>query len=221
MELIEAIKTRHSVRKYTDKAIEQEKRAELTSFVEDCNKKSGLSIQICFDEPTAFKGFMASYGMFSGVEHYIAVVGKKAAGFDEKAGYWGEHIVLKAAQLGLDTCWVAATYRKSNCPAKIAEDEKLYCVITLGYGVDHGSPHKSKSFDAVARVDGACPEWFKNGVEAALLAPTAINQQKFMFTLSGNTVYAKANVGPHARLDLGIVKYHFEIGAGDAGWRWG
>lgn len=28
------------------------------------------------------------------------------------------------------------------------------------------------------------PEWFENGVEMALLAPTAMNQQKFMIELN-------------------------------------
>ena len=59
------------------------------------------------------------------------------------------------------------------------------------------------------------PDWFKAGIEAALLAPTAVNQQKFTFTLDGDTpsVGVSAN-GPFVRLDLGIVKYHFELGSG-------
>ena len=58
-------------------------------------------------------------------------------------------------------------------------------------------------------------------MEAALLAPTAINQQKFHFTLDGDTVRAKAGLGPCAKIDLGIVKCHFEIGAQDGDWKWG
>ena len=66
------------------------------------------------------------------------------------------------------------------------------------------------------------PDWFRAGVEAAMTAPTAINQQKFMLTLmrDGATVKAAAGLGPYAKMDLGIVKYHFEIGAGDHPFRW-
>jgi len=57
-------------------------------------------------------------------------------------------------------------------------------------------------------------------VEAALLAPTAVNQQKFRFTLSDRTVKAEATGGFSSRVDLGIVKYHFERGAGTEHFRW-
>ena len=64
------------------------------------------------------------------------------------------------------------------------------------------------------------PEWFRRGVQAALLAPTAMNQQKFTFTLQGDTVSAKAGTGFYSKVDLGIAKYHFEIGAGTENFRW-
>lgn len=64
------------------------------------------------------------------------------------------------------------------------------------------------------------PEWFKKGMEAAILAPTATNQQKFLITLDGNALKAKALMGFYSKLDLGIVKYHFEIGAGKKDLKW-
>lgn len=65
------------------------------------------------------------------------------------------------------------------------------------------------------------PDWFRKGVEAALLAPMAMNQQKFFLTLAGERVLAKAGTGFCTKMDLGIVKYHFEIGAGEGAFRWG
>ena len=50
-----------------------------------------------------------------------------------------------------------------------------------------------------------------------MLAPTAVNQQKFLFTLNGDEVTAKATGGVYSRIDLGIVKYHFEVGSGREG----
>ncbi len=50
-------------------------------------------------------------------------------------------------------------------------------------------------------------------MKAAMLAPTAINQQKFYFELlPDNCVRAICKSGPYAKMDLGIVKYHFEKG---------
>lgn len=77
-----------------------------------------------------------------------------------------------------------------------------------------------KAFHEVAQADGEIPKWYRDGVEAALLAPTAMNQQKFFFSLKGNQVSVKAGMGFYTKVDLGIVKYHFEQGAGKCGWRW-
>lgn len=50
----------------------------------------------------------------------------------------------------------------------------------------------------------------------ALLAPTGVNKQGFMFELLyGNEVKLK-NRSLCKDIDKGIIKYHFEIGAGDA-----
>ena len=218
MELMEAIQSRHSVRQYTDKPIPPETLAALAAEVSRCNEAGGLHIQLVHDEPEAFRGVLAHYGKFRGVRNYLALVGPKGA--DEKLGYYGEHLALEAVRLGLDTCWVALTFRKGKCPVAVAPGEKLVCVVALGYGETHGVPHKSKSLSEVCRAEGDLPEWFRSGVEAALLAPTATNQQKFLLTLSGDRVKAESTGGFYARVDLGIVKYHFEVGAGQDHFTW-
>lgn len=68
---------RHSVRSYTGKPIEGEKRAALQSYIKQCNQESGLHFQLVLDESNAFDSFLAHYGKFSGVRTYIALVGKK------------------------------------------------------------------------------------------------------------------------------------------------
>lgn len=219
MEMNEIMKERHSVRQYTDKPIESEKRSELDALVSELNRKNELHIQICYDEPKCFDSFMAHYGKFSGVNNYIALIGKKSPKLDETLGYCGEQIVLKAQELGLNTCWVAMTHGKSK--AVIGKDEKLVCLISLGYGKTQGAAHKNKPIAEVSSCSGSSPEWFRNGVEAALLAPTAMNQQKFSFELShDNTVSAVCGSGFYTKLDLGIAKYHFELGAGKENFSW-
>lgn len=215
MDITEAMQLRHSVRAYTDKKIEGDVLAELKAEVEACNKESGLNIQLITDEPNAFTGMMAHYGNFSGVQNYIALVGEKSADLQETAGYYGEKIVLKAQMLGLNTCWVALTFSKRKSKYKVGKGEKLVCVIAVGYGENHGKPHKNRFLDSVCTFYGDMPDWFMNGMQASLLAPTATNQQKFCFNLlDGNKVKAEATGGFYSKVDLGIVKYHFELGAG-------
>ena len=213
MDLLEAMEKRHSVRSYEDKRIVGDVKEKLLQFIDSCNKESGLHMQLVLDEPQAFSGFMAHYGKLYGVKNYIALIGKKDSSLDEACGYYGEKVVLYAQALGLNTCWVALTYSKKKSVFTINEGEELCCVIAIGYGKNQGVPHKSKSIEKVTKVNGPMPDWFRKGVEAALLAPTAINQQKFQFTLNENKVSAKAGIGFCSRIDLGIVKYHFELGA--------
>lgn len=220
MGIFEVMENRHSVRRYTDKKIDENLKKELLKVIEECNNESGLNIQLCTEEPKAFDSFMAHYGKFNNVKNYIAIVGNKSEDFQEKCGYYGEKVVLKAAELGLNTCWVALTFSKGNTVCKIKKGEKLCCVIALGYGETQGVAHKSKSIEELSKVDGTMPEWFKKGMEAACLAPTAMNQQKFLITLEGNEVKAKALTAFYSKLDLGIVKYHFELGAGKENFKW-
>ena len=138
---------------------------------------------------------------------------------DEKCGYYGEKLVLKAQELGLNTCWVALT--RGASAAKVSGNETEVIIISLGYGKTQGAERKSKRPADVSNITDGSPEWFGKGIEAALLAPTAINQQKFRFTLSGNRVSAQTGkLGPCLKIDLGIVKCHFELGAGRENFEW-
>lgn len=214
MDLIQAMNERHSVRRYINKPLEPETAAALEKFIEECNAESGLHIQLVKNEPKAFDGAMAHYGNFSGVTNYIAVIGKKGAGFEEKCGYYGEKIVLYAQTLGLNTCWVALTFKKVPSAYKVNSGEKLEIVISVGYGESQGKERKTRTADEISNITAASPDWFRKGVEAALLAPTATNQQKFTLTLEGDKVKAKAGFSYYTKVDLGIVKYHFELGSG-------
>lgn len=213
MEILEVMKQRHSVRQYTGRKIEEDTRLVLQELVKECNTESGLNIQILFDEPKCFDSMMAHYGRFSGVTDYVALVGNKTETLEEKTGYYGEKIVLKAQELGLNTCWVAMTHGKSA--AVVGKGEKQTCLIALGYGENQGVSHKSKKLDEVCNYKDSAPAWFKEGMEAVLLAPTAVNQQKFYFTLNDDTVSACVKgAGFYSKVDLGIAKYHFEAVTG-------
>ena len=227
MTLQEAITARHSVRKYIDKEIPADIVTVLQDKIAEYNKVGNLNIQLVLNETRAFTG-MLSYGKFSGVKNYFVMVGKKGDGLDERIGYYGEQLVLLSQALGLNTCWVGLSYRKVPEAYNVGKDEKFVCMIALGYGETQGVSHKIKTIEQVSNASDITPTWFKRGVEAALLAPTAVNQQKFSFEYVGTNGSGKHHVAAsrkfsmigYTEIDLGIAKCHFEIGAGKENFEW-
>lgn len=215
MDILQAIQERHSVRAYTEKKIEEEKRQKLDALIKECNEESGLSIQICYDDPDGFDSKMAHYGSFRNVNNYIILAGDPSDTLQEACGYYGEKIVLEAQAMGLNTCWVALTFNKKNVKKLVPNGKKMVMVIAIGYGETKGVSHKSRALESFMVTKGEMPDWFREGAEAALLAPTAINQQKFKMGIrDGEPVIRIAGKGPYTKIDLGIVKYHFEAASG-------
>ncbi len=219
----EAIINRHAVREYYDRKIDPEALEGLQREIARCNEESGLRIRLVTEEPRAFDSFMAHYGKFSNVRNYIVLAGKKSEDLQEKAGYYGERIAIRAQMLGLNTCWVALTFSRRRVKKffRPAAGEKIVCVLALGYGTSQGLSHRCKTHSELCSVQGDMPAWFKEGMTCAMLAPTAMNQQKFRLTLTGpDSVRAEATGGFYSKVDLGIVKYHFEVGAGRENFEW-
>ncbi len=214
MTILEAIDVRHSVRAYQDKPISREDRQQLDRFVEKCNQESGLHIFIRYDDPDGFDSRLAHYGSFRNVRNYIVLSGKKTADFDFLCGYYGEKIVLFAQQQGLNTCWAALTFNRKMVRELIPAGEALCMVIALGYGETQGAARKSKSARDVTEAATDQP-WFARGIDAALKAPTAVNQQKFLFSMKDGSPFIRVKgLGAYTGVDLGIVAYHFEAATG-------
>ena len=238
MTLHEAIEARHSVRAYKDQPLSEDVVKVLEDEIAIINNEGSLHIQLILDEPKAFQGTLAKYGKFRNANNYLVMAGRRADDLDERVGYYGEHLVLLAQALGLNTCWVGLSYSKVPGTYVLGEDEKIVCYIAIGYGETQGVGHKIKTVEQVSRsaistldstkdASAATPSWFRRGVEAALLAPTAVNQQKFSFEYLGmedgrHQVRAKKGFSliGYTQIDLGIAKYHFEIGAGDVDFDW-
>ena len=227
MTIQEAIEARHSVRAYKDQPLADEVARRLEEEIAVVNQKGNLHVQLIRNEPKAFQGTMAKYGKFRNANNYLVMAGKKAEDLDERIGYYGEHLVLLAQTLGLNTCWVGLSYSKVPGTYVLDEGEKIACYIAIGYGETQGVGHKIKTVEQVSNASDATPSWFRKGVEAALLAPTAVNQQKFSFEYVGvkdgrHQVSAKKGFSMigYTKMDLGIAKYHFEIGAGKVNYEW-
>jgi nitroreductase len=227
MTLLEAIQARHSVRAYQGRPLTDADAQALQEKIDEVNRIGRLHIQLIRNEPKAFLGPFARYGKFRGVTDYLVMAGVKADDLDERIGYYGEQLVLFAQSIGLNTCWVGLSYTKIPNTYVLNEGEAIQAYISIGYGATQGVSHKIKRIDQVSNVSDSTPDWFRRGVEAALLAPTAINQQKFSFEYMGMTegrhlVRAKKGfslVG-YTHMDLGIAKYHFEIAAGKENFKW-
>ena len=228
MTLKEAIKARHSVRAYKAQPLAEDVVKVLEKEIEEVNRQGNLHIQLIKNEPKAFQGKLAKYGKFSNVTNYLVMAGPKGADLDERIGYYGEHLVLLAQTLGLNTCWVGLSYSKIPGTYVLGDNEQIACYIALGYGETQGVNRKTKTVEQVSNANDITPFWFRIGVEAALLAPTAVNQQKFFFEYTpakdGKPVQVIAKrsfslIG-YTQMDLGIAKYHFEVGAGKESFEW-
>ena len=252
MTVQEAIQARHSVRAYKERPLADEAVRVLVDKITELNQAGRLHMQLIQNEPKAFQGTLAKYGKFRHVNNYIVMAGKKAASkreesktsldspereqartkfksddLDERVGYYGEQLVLLAQTLGLNTCWVGLSYSKVPGTYVLDEGEKIACYIAIGYGETQGVGHKIKTVEQVSNISDITPLWFKKGIEVALLAPTAVNQQKFSFEYIGmrnNRHQVRAKKGfsmiGYTKMDLGIAKYHFEIGAGEVNFEW-
>lgn len=220
MTLEEAIKARHSVRRYTGRPIDADTVNKLRAKIEEINSKGNLHAQLVLNEPKAFKGILA-YGSFSGVTNYVIMAGEKNDNLEERIGYYGEELVLYAQTLGLNTCWVGLSYHKVKGTFELAKGEKIGCYIAIGYGETQGVAHKTKTVGELGGVTEESPDWYKRGIEAVRLAPSAINQQKYRFKCLGSDSEGRGivecskgfSLAGYTSMDLGIAKYNFEVGA--------
>lgn len=218
MTMKEAMKARHMVRKYTYRAIPQELIDLLNIRIEERNTDCRVHIKLHVNDTSAFPA-VVKLVLAKGVKNFFVLSGPDTPELDEKLGYCGADLMLYAQTLGLNTWWVGGTFNKGKFNKEAGED-RVIGVIAVGYGQNQGTPHKSKEPELVSSYEGTAPAWFQAGVEAALLAPTALNKQAFFIQGQGDKIMITCNNGIFAGADLGLVKYHFALGAGKENFRW-
>ena len=214
MNEIDAIRQRHSVRQYKADRIEEEKVALIKAKIDELNAEGDLNLQFIEDAEKTYNKLFNRVSGLGSAPSVIACVGKDDKSLDQRVGYYGEKLVLYAQTLGLNTCWTG-TFNRKSISADIPDGERLVISIAIGYGKDSGKERKTKSKEQLSEVSTQRPEWFEKGVEMAMLAPTAINQQKFLIKLNDDESVAFIDKGGVlSQVDLGIVKCHFELGSG-------
>lgn len=216
MDLKQAAQERHTVRKYLDKPIPTDVQTLIDQRIEDNNEKHHLAIKLVTNDNTGIWAVMKLVA--KNVNNFIVLAGDDADDLGERLGYASADLMLYAQALGLNTWWIGGSYNKSV--RKFVGDKKVVGIVTIGYGATQGVQHKMKTYEQVAHYEGEAPEWFKQGIAVALLAPTAINKMAANFTGKGDEVHLEVNNGAFSGVDKGIIKFHFEIGAGTEHFRW-
>ena len=234
MTLSDVVLTRTSQRSYLPDPISPLQREELQKAIDACSQRSGLRLQLVCDRPEPFASLRKSYGVLKGVRNYLVLAGPAAdPDLEEKCGYYGEELVLTAGAMGLGTCWVGGTYDRESCLCHLQEGERLVCVAAVGHTPEErggreklialASKRKSKSQSELAGNLSGAPSWFMSGIAAVQRAPSARNRQAYRFTWQKDGTALAQVTGAHefSMVDLGIAKYHFELGAHGGQWTWG
>lgn len=220
MTIKEAIRQRHTVRKYTDRPIPSDIVKLLNERIAANNQSHDLSMALITGNSDGLSGF-GKLLLSKNVNNYMILAGRDVPDLDEKLGYCGADMILYAQTLGLNTWWIGGMYSEKGTKKNLQDASvRVNGIIAIGYGQTQGVPHKSKTAAEISQYDGKAPQWFDDGVAALLYAPTALNKQAFRVEGRGNKVSIKYNGGHFAKVDLGIGKYHFEAGAGKENFEW-
>jgi nitroreductase len=226
---------RRSRRRFDQKPLDPKT---LSQMAEVCDKfqpfTNARSILITESPDSVFGGIIGSYGLITGVPAFVAFIGNMDnPNVYEQVGYTGEGIILEAEALNLATCWVAGFFKRKVVAslAKIGKNERILAVTPIGYATSppsfgeklitgFGFTHRRKALsDLVTGLDEAeWPKWVKTALEAARIAPSAVNRQPWRFEISHNGItisvnQSKRGYGMPKRLCCGIAMLHIEVAA--------
>ncbi len=219
MTIEEAMKERHTVRHFKDKSIPSDTTEKLNARIAQNNSDYGLRLELVTGNNDGLNVLAKLLG--KGIKNYIILAGPDTPDLDVKLGYCGADMILYAQTLGLNTWWIGGMFSDKGARKSLDTDSvRINGVLAVGYGQTSGTAHKSKSAAEISSYNGDTPQWFSDGVEALLLAPTALNRQSFDVRGDGSRVCLTCSNGRFSGIDLGIGKYFFELGAGKENFEW-
>lgn len=234
------IKVRRSRRQFNGQPIYKAVVKDLMDFSDELNSRvEGFRAAIVTENPEkVFKGAVGSYGKIKNAPAYVAFIGDMSdPNVQEKSGYLGECFILEATTHGLATCWVGGFFDQNEVAKQInlGPGERVLAVSPIGYTVKEynleeklmsglAGSHKRKSLAVLCKGIPAekWPDWVRIALEAARLAPSAVNRQPWRFTINEDYVMVSLDsqyfsFGISKRLDCGIAMLHFQVGALNAG----
>lgn len=219
MPITSAMRSRHVVRSYRGDPLPTDFVASLTARIADLNAHHGVDIRLVTNDSGAYGRLWGTF-VAHGVRNCLVMSGPDAPDLDERLGYCGSDLMLWLQDAGLNTWWAGGSFSRRGAAAASGATGRIIGVVAIGYGTTQGKPHRTKRPEEVATYDGQAPAWFRQGVQAALLAPTAYGRQRFTIAGRGRTVSVTCDNGKYSGADLGLVKHHFEVGAAPESFTW-
>jgi len=236
-----AITVRRSRRRYNPIPLEPAILAQLQTVCREFRPYPQARAELITESPDeVLRGVVASYGKIKGAQALVAFIGDIDDRYvNEKIGYTGEGIILEATAMGLGTCWVGGSlfFRRGLAESIVGagKNERVFAVTPVGYAVKEfslaervqtafGMFHRRKPLvELVSGLDREkWPDWIKSALEAARLAPSAVNRQPWRFYVAPNSITISVDSsllewGISKRLDCGIAMLHIEVAALDSG----
>jgi len=234
-----AIAVRRSRRRFDPRPMETALAERLNSMCREFRPFPGARAVLVNGCPEKiFRGAVGGYGSIKGAPAFIAFIGDTGdPHINEKVGYTGEGVILEATALGLATCWVGAFFRPELAASLTgaSKKEKVLAVTPVGRAAEgytleerimagFGRNHRRRPLAEMASglKENNRPHWMKAALEAARLAPSAVNRQPWQFELDGGGITVsvdslKDSYSISRRLDCGIAMLHLEVAALDCG----
>ncbi|MFC1920377.1 nitroreductase family protein [Chloroflexota bacterium] len=236
-----AIEKRRSRRRYIEENLKSSQLKRIQSLCNDFQPFPSARAVLVKESPDdVFKGIIGSYGLIRGAKSFIAFIGNVRSPYvQEQVGYTGEGIMLQAEVMNLNTCWVGGFFRRDMVSSLVdmEKNEQVFAITPIGYAVEEptfgeklitgfGWTHKRKPLSkmVIGLKDTEWPEWMKSSLQAARLAPSAVNRQPWRFiadeksiTVAVNDKSLKRETQISKRLDCGIAMLHIEVAALNSG----
>ena len=216
-DMILTMAKRRAVRYYKQEPLSDQDANKIQLFLKTLEEASGLRFVLANDEPEVLETHIPTFHAPDS-PNYIAIFTEKDDPMSEmKAGYYGEVLVLMLTQMNLGTCWVAGTFHPEKMKVQPEEGKECRIVIAVGYIDPFHIPayHEPKFYELPDE-----PDWYQGGISAAMMAPQAMGRKDFRFGHTGNVVRVEKPLDPFRYFDLGILKLHFELGAGRENFTW-
>ena len=213
MDILQAVKQRHTVRQYTTQPLATELIAQIEQQLSQYNQQYHLQLTLCVSD-SSINNLTTRLAGGKDVMNYVVLAGPKTPEVDFQLGYVGADLLLFLQMLGLNSWWIGVTYQRIRLTLDFPHSQ-IAGIIALGYGNTSGKAHHSKKPSEVSLYNGSVqPIWFVNGVSTALLAPTAHNRQSFTILGKDNKAAVICENRRGDNLEKGIITRFFEVGAG-------
>jgi len=244
MDMRDAMIKRKSVRTYKEDPIPQDIRQKLIDYTDTVKGpfNTHMRFRIIDINSISPEIKLGTYGVIKGASTYICAIVKKEKRMEENLGYAFEKIILYATSLGLGTCWLGGTFKKSafGKAAGANEAEMVPIITPIGYESEKKSVIDTLTV-AVARPTNR-KDWgelffdrdfskplkredagmFEECFEMVRRAPSASNRQPwrivrdentFHFFICRNRGYGNLFNYDIQKLDVGIAMCHFDLTA--------